>query len=149
METDYDALREALVAGPCYVIDFLPRQVPASGGGQYFAVEDYFARKKQLRKLYRRFAALLLKLTCYYAMVVGGEEEWTADLPPEEIAEQVVACAKGGYIHLLLPSERALIALDGGDLHMTVWSASKALLGDLKILARGEGIWLWQPGQEE
>ena len=32
---------EELLQKPCWVIDFLPEQVPADAAGQFFAVEEY------------------------------------------------------------------------------------------------------------
>ena len=146
---DYDALRETLLSGPYRVIDFLPRQVPADSEGQYFALERYFSGKKRLRKLYRRFGQLVLKLNCYYDLAVGGPGKWREDLPPEKLYDRFTRCAEGGYVHVLLPGEKTLITLDAGDLYMTVYHPSENLSDILDTLCRGEGLWLRQLPEEK
>ena len=142
-----DALRDTLLEAPWYVIDFLPRQVPAQSGGRYFAVERFFTRKEELRRLYRRFACLLLKLSCYYDFSVSDGENWADGLSPEDLFDRTVACADGGDLQVLLPSQPSLITLSGGDLHLTAFRPTEELLETLRPLAQSEGLFLWQPPQ--
>ena len=145
----YDAAVERLLEAPYSVVDFLPRQVPANGGGQFFAVEEFFLQPEQLTELYRRFAQVLLKLNCYYDFAVGGEDEdWTENPPPQTLIDRVLGCAAGGYLLVLLPQEDALITLSGGDLCMTVYHPAQTLLDTAAQLARAEGLFMWRPPQE-
>ena len=41
MEVIYMSDINRLLEKPCYIIDFLPRQVPKDCGGQFFKVETY------------------------------------------------------------------------------------------------------------
>lgn len=146
----YDAAVERLLEAPYSVVDFLPRQVPADSGGQFFAVEEFFLQPEQLTELYRRFAQVLLKLNCYYDFAVGREDEdWTENPPPQALIDRVLSCAAGGYLLVLLPQEDALITLSGGDLCMTVYHPAPALLDTAAQLARAEGLFTWQPPQRE
>ena len=143
---EMDERREALYGAPCYVIDFLPRQVPAEGGGQYFAVERYFRARPRLDGLYKRFARLLLCLRCYYdaAACRLPEEVWIPDPAPDALAELVTGCAaKGGrYLTLLFPAEDVLLTLDGGDLYMTVYNPGEEFLKTVSALASAEGLFV-------
>ncbi|MBQ1742401.1 MAG: hypothetical protein II045_04845 [Oscillospiraceae bacterium] len=146
----YDAAVERLLEAPYSVVDFLPRQVPANGGGQFFAVEPFFLQPEQLQELYRRFAQVLLKLNCYYDLAVGGEEEnWIENPAPQALVDRVLHCAGSGYLTFLLPSEDAMITLSGGDLCMTVYHPSPSLLETVMPLAQAEGLFVWQPPQKE
>ena len=126
-----DELREQLLAGRYRLIDILPRQVSAENGERWFAVERFFREQSRIAGLYRRFARLLLKLSCYAAPAVYDPEAdaWRSDLSPEELAARTEACAAEGgrYLHVLFPAEGALLALDGGDLYMTMYGLAEGL----------------------
>ena len=46
---------DRLLDAPCYIIDFLPQQVPKDCGGQFFAVEDYWLKHRGRYDLRDRF----------------------------------------------------------------------------------------------
>lgn len=142
----WDEQRERLLDSPCYVIDFLPRQVPADSEGNVFNVERYLTERPRLDGLYRRFARLMLFLNCYYSMATNldPEEEWSVDPTPEELTGVIEVCAGGepAYVSLLLPGEDALLTLDGGDLYMTVYHPSEDLLDLIRQLASAEGLFV-------
>ena len=136
---------EELLNKPYWVIDFLPRQVPAKGGGQFFAVEEYY-----LRSLLRRgFAEILLKLNCYYDFEVcePETEKWQKNPPPEALFSWIADNEKD--LCVLLPRENALITANRDDLYMTVYAPSEELLQLLRALAAASGLFLWQPPREE
>ena len=64
---------EELLEQPYYVMDILPRQVPADSGGQYFKVEEYYL--KDMGRLCRQYADVLLKLNCYYDLAFSHDAE--------------------------------------------------------------------------
>lgn len=137
---------EALLDKTCWVIDFLPEQVPADCGGQFFAVERFFLRQPALR---RRFAEILLKLNCYYDLQVcePEAEDWTRNPDPEALLARIAA--NGEDLCILLPSECALITLNREDCCMAVYNPSENLLHLLDRLAGGAGLFLWQPPRKE
>ena len=51
---------EELLKRPYYIMDILPMQVPAVGGGQYYKVEKYYLN--DVERLSRQYADVLLKL---------------------------------------------------------------------------------------
>ena len=150
-DNSYDEQRERLFDAPCWVIDFLPRQVPKESGQLYFAVEDYLTEHPQIDELYRRFARLLLKLSCYYELCVNcpPDDEWTLDPPPQTLITLAEGCGAGdstGCLCVLLPSRDAMITLNGGDLYMSLFGASDELLETVRQLASSEGLFL-RPSQ--
>ena len=144
---ELDEKREALVDAPCYVIDFLPRQVPADGGERYFPLERYFAEHPQIDGLYARFARLILCLCCYYAAAAerfpdGG---WIEDPSPDILAELVEGCAADGenrYLTVLFPEVDVLFTLDGGDLYMSLYNPADRFLADVSALAAAQGLFV-------
>ena len=135
---------EELLQKPYWVIDFLPRQVPAKSGGQFFAVEEYYLRSP----LRRRFAEVLLKLNCYYeARVCEPEtEKWQVNPPPERLFAWIAENEKD--LRVLLPAEDTLITVNRDDLYMTVYGPSRDVLELLRPLSAAAGLFLWQPPQE-
>lgn len=135
---------EELLQKPYWVIDFLPRQVPAKSGGQFFAVEEYYLRSP----LRRRFAEVLLKLNCYYeALVCEPEtEKWQVNPPPERLFAWIAENEKD--LCVLLPAEDTLITVNRDDLYMTVYGPSRDVLELLRPLSAAAGLFLWQPPQE-
>ena len=135
---------EELLKKPYWVVDFLPRQVPAKSGGQFFAVEEYYLRSP----LRRRFAEVLLKLNCYYeARVCEPEtEKWQVNPPPERLFAWIAENEKD--LRVLLPAEDTLITVNRDDLYMTVYGPSRDVLELLRPLSAAAGLFLWQPPQE-
>ena len=135
---------EELLQKPYWVVDFLPRQVPAKSGGQFFAVEEYYLRSP----LRRRFAEVLLKLNCYYeARVCEPEtEKWQVNPPPERLFSWIAENEKD--LRVLLPAEDTLITVNRDDLYMTVYGPSRDVLELLRPLSAAAGLFLWQPPQE-
>ena len=42
---DYSSLIDDLLSKPYWIIDILPKQVPADNGGQYFKIEKYWTKE--------------------------------------------------------------------------------------------------------
>lgn len=144
-EKQLSALTEALLEEKYWVIDFLPRQVSAERGRAYLAAERFFMEEPRLKALYEKHAALLVKLSCYYDLALCVNEVWTETPAPQELRETIVSCAGSGWCNVLLPGERTLCTLYSGDLYMTLYHPSEALLETVGQLAAAEGLFL-RPG---
>ena len=140
----YDELCEQLLEQPCHVIDFLPAQVPADRGGQYFAAERFFLAHPQVLGLYEKFANLLIQLNCYYELAVTEGEGWSCSMPPEELWARVARRGKDGtgFLNVLLPKEESLITLNSGDLYMTIYAPNDELLRIITQLAAAQGLFV-------
>ena len=135
MDTISDELIERLLEGPYMVIDFLPVQVQAKRRKEYFAAEKYMLQPERVTVLYRRFADLLIKLSCYYPM---GQA-------PAALEKLVMDCLPGdggGEGLLLAVGDNALITLSRGDLYMTLYGADEALKELVSALCSSEGLFL-------
>ncbi len=142
MEERFDALTEALLEKEYWILDLLPRQVSADRAEPWFAAEAFFLEAPRLRALYESFAALLVKLSCYYDLALCAEGSWTENPAPRELWERVTACAERGWCNLLLPEEESLITLNGGDLSMTLYHPHEELRETVAALAASEGLFL-------
>ena len=138
-------MTETMFEGPLWVVDFLPRQAPAGSAGQLFDVEGFFLREPLYTALLNRFAEILLKLNCYYDMRYGDlrEDSFCDNLPPEQLAAWMTKERRD--LCILIPAENALITLNRGDTHMTVYHPSETLLRLLEQLAGAAGLFVWQP----
>ncbi len=132
---------EELLQTPCLVIDILPEQVPVNSPGQYFAVERYFLSGAHLSALKQKHADLILKLNCYRELTLDGES--AADPPPEKIAEAVLT----RYVCVLLGD--SMIVSEPDATHLTLYNPDDRLLGLIRTLAAGEGLYVWDPNARD
>ena len=142
---DEQELIEGLLEQPYWVIDFLPRQVPAESRGQFFAVEKYYLNPLQEEAFRRKITDVLLKLNCYYDFRVfsGGESAALYNPPPEMLAARIADSRDP--VLILAEEERSLIALNRGDLCAAVYRPSESLLSLITALAGAEGLFVCQP----
>ena len=132
------AMIEERLTKPYWIIDVLPMQVPKDSPGQYFAVEKYLL-ENQLPDIKLRHLNVILKLNCYYDVMIDG----VVNPPPEKLAEII----RAGYVFIMI--EDAMILSESDDTHMTVFNPDEQLLALLKPIALSEGLLVWQPPQEE
>ena len=57
-----------------WVVDILPKQVPADAPGQYFQVEEYYLETGRLEDIRKKFLNILLKLNCYYCFYIISDK---------------------------------------------------------------------------
>lgn len=143
---DYDRQAEELLEAPCHIVDFLPKTVPADALGQYFAVERYWLESGRHGALAEKFAAVMLKLMCYYRAAVDWNG-WTERPDPALIDRAVSKIAKRrvGTLNCLFPDENALIVFDGDSLNIAVYNPGEEMRAILAALAQSEGLF-WRPG---
>ena len=146
MEQEYDRIVEQLLEAPYWVIDFLPMQVPQYSAGQFFAVEQYYLEEPQHERLCRQFADVLLKLNCYYDLLVNcdGGDEWLYP-DPKMLEKWLRESLQNGHLCVLIGDGDALITARGGDTNLTLYNPSPALLELVRQLATAAGLFLWQP----
>lgn len=149
MEQEYDRIVEQLLEAPYWVIDFLPMQVPQDSAGQFFAVEQYYLEEPQHERLCRQFADVLLKLNCYYDLLVSrdGGDEWLYP-DPKMLEKWLMESLQNGHLCVLIGDGEALITASGGDTNLTLYNPSPALLELVRHLVIAAGLFLWQPPKD-
>ena len=131
---------DELLQTPCWIVDILPKRVPADSPGQYFAVERYFL-DHQLSLIREKHIHFLLKLNCYRALSLEDGPE--INPPPEKIAEVL----QSGTVNLRVGE--ALIVSETDLTYLTVFNAEEELLRLLDALASAEGLFLWKGADQE
>ena len=144
MERDYDEIVERLLDMPYWVIDLLPMQVPQNSAGQFFDVEQYYLQEGH-KRLCQQFADVLLKLNCYHDLHVNHFDEWVKNPAPATLVELLTKSLHQGFLWILIDDGSSLITASGGDIHLTLYNASPALLELVGKLATAAGLFLWQP----
>ena len=140
---------EALLEKPYWIIDILPEQVPAESEGQYSVIEKFYRKSPFILK---KQADLLLKLNCYYDIKIcqsfttdGQISVFAVNPDPNELIHMI----RKGYLDIIIgKADEMLITRDPDDTYMTLYNADNKLLKLLEKLTIGEGLFLWQPGQE-
>lgn len=128
---------------PYWLIDILPKQVPANSRGQYFKIERYWLQQPQFGSICRKFANLLMKLNCYYEVsVADASGAASVGLQPESIEKMLTG---GDAVYMVMDSENAMFSFNGDDHYMTLYNPSKELLEFVSLLASSEGLLVWKP----
>ncbi|MBO7608905.1 MAG: hypothetical protein J6S96_01715 [Muribaculaceae bacterium] len=140
---DNTSIIDEYLKKPYWIIDILPKQVPASNGSQYFKVEKYFLSHPQIEDLCRKFTKVLIKLSCYEDMEIVFPTDDHSPNPIPDIVEQIVYERKPFYV--VIKSADAMIGYEGDEHYMTLYNANEELLELVKLLAISEGLFLWQP----
>ena len=132
---------------PYWVIDILPKQVPAEGRGQYFKIEKYYLEHPQIDIIYRKFSNILLKLNCYEDIDVSHDgKEWMTNPVPHELEVALLgSMADKQMFYIILKSADVLITICGDDTYMTVYNLVEDAIELIGSLAVSEGLFMWKP----
>ena len=138
---------ESLLEKPYWLIDVLPKQVPAGSAGQYFKAERYFLSR--LDEISRKFARILIRLNCYYDLQVSTDgETWILNESPEDLVRRFEeSIASHSPLSILVGSDEALITFSGDDHYMTLYNPDEEILKLVRQCAGAEGLFVWGPKQ--
>ena len=132
---------------PYWLIDILPKQVPANSRGQYFKMEKYWLQQPQFGMIRRKFASLLMKLNCYYEVsIADASGAVSVSLQPESLEKMLTG---GDIVYMVMDSENGMIGFSGDDHYMTLYNPSEELLELVSLLASSEGLFVWKPDNQE
>ena len=126
---------EELLNTPYWIIDILPKQVPAGNAGQYFAIEKYL-RETQLSDIKKKHVNLILKLNCYKDISLDEDKE--INISPEKIADAIYK----RYVNIMV--DDAMIVSEPEDTYLTIYNPDEDLITLMKELASGEGMFVWK-----
>lgn len=127
---------------PYWIIDILPKRVPASCGGQYFAIEKFFLSSPQVDEIYRKFACVLIILNCYHDIAVQDNDLWIKNPTPAALEKLVL---ERKPLNLLVDRNQAMISITGDDHYMTLYGPGKDLLELTTAIAAAQGLHVWKP----
>ena len=139
---------ESLLEKPCWVIDFLPHQVPADQGRQFFKIEKLLLQSPHINQLYDKFATIVLQLYCYYDihLCMNDDDVWTFNPEPEQLLNAVHSVlGQKQHLVILIEATSTLLTLSGDDTHITIYNPSPEIQPLLHQLASAQGLFLWKP----
>ena len=135
-----------------YIIDVLPKQVPATRGAQYLKIEQYFLSHPQKDEIFGKFINVLVKLNCYEDMMAclpascqdSSEGEWQQFINPD--AETLRKWMdEGKLFFVVIENADTMISISGDDHYMTIYNPDEEILGLIRLLVTSEGLFLWKP----
>lgn len=138
---------ESLLEKPYWLIDVLPKQVPAGSAGQYFKAERYFLSR--LDEIGRKFSRILIRLNCYYDLKMSTDgESWILNASPGDLASRFEeSAASHSPLSILIGSDDALVTFSGDDHYLTLYNPDEELLELVCQCAQAEGLFVWGPKQ--
>ena len=137
MQTTIDRLLES----PCYIIDFLPQQVPQNCGGQFFEVENYFLNNYERYGLRDRLIRTILKIMCYYPIAIQWGK-WIAQPAPEQVSEIIDTIMEdhSGDVNIFFPSKDALLQFGWDCLNLSIYNPDEEMCHLFERIAASEGM---------
>ena len=135
---------EYFLSKPYWIIDILPKQVPADACGQYFAIEKHFLSPPHVDAIYRQFANVLLKLNCYDDIMVleRNDESWIENPAPNALELMVL---ERKPLFVVLKHSQSMLSITGDDHYMTLYGPNEEALSLISTIAKAEGLSLWKP----
>ena len=132
---------DRLLETPCYIIDFIPQQVPKNCGGQYFKVENYFLNHSDRYGVRDRFIRTILKAMCYYPISVYWGE-WIEQPSPEQVAEIIDTIMENhsGDMNMLFTSKDALLQFGWDCLNISIYNPDEEMCMLFEKIATSEGM---------
>ena len=134
---------ERYLEQPYWIIDVLPKQVPAAYGEQYFKVEKYYLSHPQIDDICRKFANVLIILSCYDEITIVLTTEEEIANPNPEIIERLISEREPLFV--ILKSADAMISVSGEDTYLTLYNPGAELLDLVHDLATANGLFVWKP----
>lgn len=135
---------EDLLSKPYWIVDILPKQVPADAGGQYFTIEKFFLSPPHIDVIHHKFANVLLKLNCYDDILVFSvdDELWVENPAPADLERMVL---ERKPLFVVLKQSQTMLSITGEDHNMTVYGENGETLSLISTIASAEGLYLWKP----
>lgn len=137
---------DELLEKPCYIIDFLPQQVPEQAPDNFYEVENYLLNEYELYGLKDKYIKIILKVMCYYRITVQWNG-WIENPSPEKIADIIDTIMKNhsGWVDIVLPDKDVLIQFEWDCLHMSVYNPDDEMRKLFEQIAFSEGMF-WRKG---
>lgn len=140
---EYSSIIEEYLEKPYWVIDILPKQVPAKGEGQYFNIEKYYLKQPHRDFIYQKFLRFLVKLNCYHDFKVSQLFNDSLFNPHPDTLVEIMS--SGETLYIVIESENTMIGIDGEDHYMTLYNPNEEFLQFINTLAQSEGLFVWKP----
>lgn len=138
---------DELLERPCYIIDFLPKQVPENAGGQFLKVENYLLNHYERYGLRDKYIRIILKLMCYYRVCIKWGR-WIEQPSPEQVAEIIdtIMHNHSGWLDMLFPDQDALLQFEWDCMYISIYNPDEEMQDLLEQIAFSEGMF-WRKSE--
>ena len=133
---------DKLLETTCYIMDFLPKQVPMNCDGQFFKVETYLLNHYDCSGLRDRFVGVILKAMCYYPVSVQCDQRE----PRNGLREISNAKRRETYVNILFTSKDALLQFGWDCLNMSIYNPDEEMCMLFEKIATSEGLF-WRKSE--
>ena len=125
----------------CYIMDFLPKQVPVDYSEQFFEVETYLLNNYDFCGLRDRFVGVILKVMCYYPVYIHWGK-WIKQPTPEQVIKIIDTILENhsGDINILFPSKDALLQFGWNSLNISIYNPDEEMCMLFEKIAISEGL---------
>ena len=132
---------DKLLETPCYIMDFLPKQVPMNCGGQFFEVETYLLNHYDYCGLRDRFVGVILKAMCYYPVSVHWGK-WIEQPAPEQVTKIIdtILESHSGDVNILFTSKDVLLQFGWDCLNISIYNPDEEMCMLFEKIAASEGL---------
>lgn len=140
-------LVDELIELPYDVIDFLPMQIPVHGNMQFFEqVEQLYFTHENRTKFAKTICEIIIKSLCYFdfEIIFNGKTE-SYDLENITTLITKVICEQKYTLNIVLPFEKSLICIVGGQLSISIYNPNEYVRSVMKPLVLAEKLFWWTP----
>lgn len=132
---------DRLLEKPCYIVDFLPQQVPQGCGGQFFKVENYFLNEYECYGIRDKFIRIILKTMCYYPVSVYCGK-WIVQPKPEQVVKIINTIMENhsGDMNVVFTSKDVLLQFGWDCLNLSVYNPDEEMRILFEKIAMSEGM---------
>ena len=118
---------DKLLETPCYIMDFLPKQVPMNCGGQFFEVETYLLNHYDL---------------------CGLRGKWIAQPTPDQVTKIIdtILESHSGDVNILFTSKDVLLQFGWDCLNISIYNPDEEMCMLFEKIAASEGLF-WRKSE--
>lgn len=132
---------DKLLKTECFIMDFLPKQVPADYNGQFFNVENYLLNNYERYGIKDKIVCVILKAMCYYPVSVYWGR-WIEQPSPEQMEEIIdtIMNNHSGDVNILFTSKDALLQFGWDCLNISIYNPDEEMCELFGKIADSEGM---------
>lgn len=132
---------DRLLETQCFIIDFLPKQVPEESGEQFFRIENYLLNNYERFGIKDKIIRIILKAMCYYPVSVFWKK-WIKQPTPEQVVEIIdsIMDNHSGDMNMIFTSKEALLQFGWDCLNISIYNPDEEMCELFEKIAVSEGM---------
>ena len=132
---------DRLLETQCFIIDFLPKQVPEESGEQFFRIENYLLNNYERFGIKDKIIRIILKAMCYYPVSVFWGK-WIKQPAPEQVVEIIdtIMDNHSGDMNMIFTSKEVLLQFGWDCLNISIYNPDEEMCELFEKIAVSEGM---------